>query len=275
MTILHEVYTLSNGVYIPKLGFGTWQIPNEEAYEATLSAIKVGYRHIDTAQAYQNEKAIGKALKACGLKRDEIFVTSKLPAQIKGYQETHDAFKRTMENLQLDVLDLYLIHAPWPWDQMGKDCTQGNIDSWKAMVELYQAGKIRSIGVSNFSPKDMSAVIDATGVVPHVNQIRYYIGDLQDEIVSFCHAHNILVEAYSPLATGRILEHPELVSIAQEQGVSVAQLCIRYCLQKQTLPLPKTTKEARMVENAALNFIISPEQMQRLDALNNLDGRHR
>lgn len=275
MTILHEVYTLSNGVNIPKLGFGTWQIPNESAYEATLSAFKAGYRHIDTAQAYQNEKAIGKALKDSGLKRDEYFVTSKLPAQIKGYQETHDAFKRTMENLQLDVLDLYLIHAPWPWDQMGKDCTQGNIDSWKAMVELYQDGKIRSIGVSNFSPTDMSAIIDATGTVPHVNQIRYYIGDLQDETVSFCHAHNILVEAYSPLATGRILEHPELKAIATEQGVTVAQLCIRYCLQKQTLPLPKTTKEERMFENAAVDFIISPDQMKRLDDLNNLDGRHR
>ncbi len=275
MTILHEVYTLSNGVNIPKLGFGTWQIPNESAYEATLSAFKAGYRHIDTAQAYQNEKAIGKALKDSGLKRDEYFVTSKLPAQIKGYQKTHDAFKRTMENLQLDVLDLYLIHAPWPWDQMGKDCTQGNIDSWKAMVELYQDGKIRSIGVSNFSPTDMRAIIDATGTVPHVNQIRYYIGDLQDETVSFCHEHNILVEAYSPLATGRILEHPELKAIATEQGVTVAQLCIRYCLQKQTLPLPKTTKEARMFENAAVDFIISPDQMKRLDDLNNLDGRHR
>jgi diketogulonate reductase-like aldo/keto reductase len=275
MSVLKEMYTLSNGVEIPKLGFGTWQIPNEEAYEATLAAFRVGYRHIDTAQAYRNEKAIGEALKASGLKRDEYFITSKLPAQIKGYQEAHDAFKRTMQDLQLDVLDLYLIHAPWPWDQIGKDCTQGNIDSWKAMVELYQAGKIRSIGVSNFSPKDMQAVIDATGFVPHVNQIRYYIGDVQDETVGFCKEHKILVEAYSPLATGRILEHPELISISRELNVSVAQVCIRYCLEKGTLPLPKTTKETRMVENSAVDFKLSDEHLSRLDALKNLDGRHR
>jgi diketogulonate reductase-like aldo/keto reductase len=273
MKILKDVYTLANGITIPKVGFGTWQIKNEDAYQATLDALAEGYRHIDTAQAYRNEEAIGQALKACNLGREEVFVTSKLPSHIKGYKQTLASFRRTMKDLQLDVLDLYLIHAPWPWDEMGKDCTEGNIESWKAMIELYNEGKIRSIGVSNFSISDLQALIQATNFTPHVNQIRYYVGDTQDELVAFCQANNILIEAYSPLATGRILEHPELNTLAKEKNVSVAQLCIRYCLDKGTLPLPKTTKRARMQENAALDFQLSADELKRLDALKNLDGR--
>lgn len=273
MSMLKNVYTLANGVTIPKVGFGTWQIKNEDAYQATLDALAEGYRHIDTAQAYRNEEAIGQALKATDVRREDIFVTSKLPSHIKGYKQTLASFRRTMKDLQLDVLDLYLIHAPWPWDEIGKDCTEGNIESWKAMIELYNEGKIRSIGVSNFSITDLQALIQATNVTPHVNQIRYYVGDTQDELVAFCQAHNILVEAYSPLATGRILEHPELHAVATENNVSVAQLCIRYCLEKGTLPLPKTTKRTRMQENAALDFTLSADDVKRLDALKNLDGR--
>lgn len=273
MKTLHEHYTLANGVKIPKLGFGTWQISDADAYQATLDALKAGYTHIDTAQGYRNEDAIGKALKDANLKRDTFFVTSKLPSHIKGYKQTMASFRRTMKDLQLDVLDLYLIHAPWPWDEIGKDCTEGNIESWKAMVDLYHEGKIRSIGVSNFSISDIQALIDATGFVPHVNQIRFYVGDTQDELVAFCKAHNILVEAYSPLATGRILADLELNRISKEKGVSVAQLCIRYCLDKGTLPLPKTTKYDRMVENAAVDFSLSTDELAVLDRLSNLDGR--
>ena len=144
--IKDEVYVLSNGVKIPKLGFGTWQISNEDAYQATLDAIKAGYKHIDTAQGYRNEEAIGRALKDAKIDREDIFVTSKLPSHIKGYKQTLASFKKTMKDLQLEVLDLYLIHAPWPWDEIGKDCTEGNIESWKAMIDLHQEGKIRSIG---------------------------------------------------------------------------------------------------------------------------------
>lgn len=273
--IKDEVYVLSNGVKIPKLGFGTWQISNEDAYQATLDAIKAGYKHIDTAQGYRNEEAIGRALKDAKIERNEIFVTSKLPSHIKGYKQTLASFKKTMKDLQLEVLDLYLIHAPWPWDEIGKDCTEGNIESWKAMIDLHQEGKIRSIGVSNFSITDIQALIDATGFVPHVNQIKFYIGDTQDELVNFCTKNNILVEAYSPLATGRILENEVLKTIALDKKVSVAQLCIRYCLDKGTLALPKTTKYERMVENADLNFSLSPTELKKLDELSNLDGRKR
>ena len=270
-----EAYVLSNGVKIPKLGFGTWQISNEDAYQATLDAIKAGYRHIDTAQGYRNEEAIGRALKDAKIDREDIFVTSKLPSHIKGYKQTLASFKKTMKDLQLEVLDLYLIHAPWPWDEIGKDCTEGNIESWKAMIDLHQEGKIRSIGVSNFSITDIQALIEATGFVPHVNQIKFYIGDTQDELVNFCKKNNILVEAYSPLATGRILENEVLKTIALDKKVSVAQLCIRYCLDKGTLALPKTTKYERMVENADLNFSLSPTELKKLDELSNLDGRKR
>lgn len=267
MRQLTEVYTLYNGVKIPKVGYGTWQIPNSEAYQTTLDALSIGYRHVDTAKAYRNEKAVGKAIKDSGLNREDIFVTSKLPAEIKGYDFTLKAFNETMSDLGLDYLDLYLIHAPWPWDKMGKDCTKENIESWKAMEVLYKEGKIRSIGVSNFSPKDIQAILDNCDIVPMVNQIRYFIGLTQKETVEFCNKHNILVEAYSPLATGKVFNDQKIKEVADQLGVSVAQLCIRYCIDKGTLPLPKTTHKGRMEENAALEFEIPKETLDFLDTL--------
>ena len=267
MRQLTEVYTLYNGVKIPKVGYGTWQIPNSEAYQSTLEALSIGYRHVDTAKAYRNEKAVGKAIKDSGLNREDIFVTSKLPAEIKGYDVTLKAFNETMSDLGLDYLDLYLIHAPWPWDKMGKDCTKENIESWKAMEVLYKEGKIRSIGVSNFSPKDIQAILDNCDIVPMVNQIRYFIGLTQKETVDFCNKHNILVEAYSPLATGKVFNDQKIKEVADQLGVSVAQLCIRYCIDKGTLPLPKTTHKGRMEENAALEFEIPKETLDFLDTL--------
>ncbi len=267
MKQLTEVYTLYNGVKIPKVGYGTWQIPNSEAYQCTLDALSIGYRHIDTAKAYRNEKAVGKAIKESGLKREDVFVTSKLPAQTKGYQETLQAFNETMNDLGLEYLDLYLIHAPWPWDEMGKDCTEGNIQSWKAMELLYKEGRIKSIGVSNFSPKDIQAILDTCEIVPMVNQIRYFIGNTQVETVEFCNKHNILIEAYSPLATGKIFNNPKVQKVAEKLGVSIAQLSIRYCIDRNTLPLPKTTHKGRMEENAQLDFIIPKEDLEFLDTL--------
>lgn len=267
MKQLTEVYTLYNGVKIPKVGYGTWQIPNSEAYQNTLDALKIGYRHVDTAKAYRNEKAVGKAIKDSGLAREDVFVTSKLPAEIKGYDVTHKAFRETLDDLGLEYLDLYLIHAPWPWDKMGKDCTNENIESWKAMEELYKDGKIRSIGVSNFSPKDLQSILDSCEIKPMVNQIRYFIGFTQKETVEFCQKHNILVEAYSPLATGKVFNNNKIKEVADRLGVSVAQLCIRYCIDKDTLPLPKTTHSGRMQENALLEFEIPKEDMKILDSL--------
>lgn len=261
-----KVFTFHNGVEIPDIGFGTWQIPNEEAYEAVTTALKNGYTHIDTALAYKNEENVGKAIKDFDISREKVFITSKLPAQIKGYDVTLEAFEETISNLGVDYLDLYLIHAPWPWDEIGKDCTEGNIESWKAMEKLYKDGKIRAIGVSNFSESDIQALLDACDIVPMANQIPFYIGRDQQSLLQFCKQHNIVVEAYSPLATGQILSSPEIKEMAEKYGVTPAQLCIRYCLEHGTLPLPKSTNEERIIENSQLDFTISPEDVQKLDA---------
>ncbi|TWT27092.1 aldo/keto reductase [Planomicrobium sp. CPCC 101110] len=261
------IFTFHNGVEIPDIGFGTWQIPNEEAYAAVTTALENGYTHIDTALAYQNEENVGKAVRDFRLAREEVFITSKLPAQTKGYEETLQAFEETVSNLGVDYLDLYLIHAPWPWTEIGKDCTEGNIQSWKAMERLYNDGKIRAIGVSNFSESDIQALLDACDIVPMANQIPFYIGRDQESLLAFCAKHNIVVEAYSPLATGQILSSPPILEMAEKYGVTPAQLCIRYCLERGTLPLPKSTNEARIIENSQLDFTISKEDIETLDAI--------
>jgi diketogulonate reductase-like aldo/keto reductase len=267
MSVLSETYTLHNGVKIPKIGFGTWQISNASAYDAVSAALKTGYRHIDTARAYDNEENVGRAVRDSKLKREEVFVTSKLPAEIKGFKETHASFEKTIRNLGFDYLDLFLIHAPWPWNDKGKDCTEGNIASWKAMEEIYKDGKIRAIGVSNFSVKDINAILDNCSIVPMVNQIRLFIGHMQEELTEFCRQHDILVEAYSPLATGRILNSKAILDIAEQYNVSVAQVCIRYLLQKELLPLPKSTHANRIAENAAVEFTIRESEMKIIDAM--------
>ena len=264
--VKNEFYTLYNGVTIPKIGFGTWQVAEgEEAYNSVTYALKVGYRHIDTAHAYGNEASVGRAIADSGIDRKDIFVTTKLPSHIKDYQGTIQHFNQSLTSLGLEYIDLYLIHAPWPWSDIGTDCTQGNIQAWKAMIELYNAGKIRSIGVSNFHPADMQVLIDATGVVPMVNQIRYFIGNTQPAIVDYCNQHNILIQAYSPLATGEIVNNEQLQPLAQKYGVTVAKICLRYCLQKGTLPLPKSTNEGRIAQNLELDFTIDQADMTFLD----------
>ncbi len=267
MSLLSETYILYNGVKIPKIGFGTWQISNAAVYDAVSVALKIGYRHIDTARAYGNEENVGKAVRDSKLKREKVFVTSKLPAEIKGFKEAKVSFEKTMHNLGFSYLDLFLIHAPWPWNDKGRDCTGGNIASWKAMEELYRQGKVRAIGVSNFSVTDINAIIENCEIVPMVNQIRLYIGHMQEELTEFCHRHNILVEAYSPLATGRILKNEAIREVAKQYGVSVAQICIRYLLQKDLLPLPKSTHSNRIAENAEVGFTINEVDMKMLDAM--------
>lgn len=269
MAIINDVFELSNGVKIPKIGFGTWQIPNgESAYDSVTFALKHGYRHIDTAAAYRNEQSVGKAIKDSGIPREEIFVTTKLESHIKSYQEALDAFDLTLKNLGLDYVDLYLIHAPWPWSNIGQDCDLGNIDAWKALEVIYKRGQARSIGVSNFGVHDLENVMNNTEIVPHANQIAYHIGRDQSETQAFCEKHNILIEAYSPLATGRILQNEVIVEMADKYKVSPAQLCIRYCVEKNTLPLPKSTHEGRIIENGHIDFEISKDDMAKLESLN-------
>ena len=266
--IKETFFELYNGVKIPAVGFGTWQVKDgTEAYDSTLMALNAGYRHIDTAHAYGNETSVGKAIRDSGIKREEIFVTTKLPSHIKNYEGAKAHFNESLTSLGLDYLDLYLIHAPWPWSNIGEECTEGNIEAWRAMVELYNEGKVRAIGVSNFAVKDITPLIEATGVKPMVNQIRYFIGNRQDAITDYCQANGILVEAYSPLATGEITTNEKLRPIADKYGVSIPRLCIRYCLEKNTLPLPKSVHKERIEANIDLDFHIEKEDIEYLDSI--------
>lgn len=268
MKVLNQHFTLSNGVKIPKIGLGTWQVKDgDEAYKTVLTALKNGYRHIDTAEGYRNEASVGRAIKDSGIPRDEIFVTSKLESHIKSYDGAMKAFEETLKALDFEYLDLFLIHAPWPWSEVGKECNEGNVQAYKAMELLYKSGKIRAIGISNFSPEHIDNIINNCEIVPHVNQIAYFIGLDQSATIAHCKKHNIFVEAYSPLGTGRLLKNPEINKVAEKYGVTAAQICIRYCLEKGTAPLPKSTHEERIIMNTAVDFEIKPEDMDFLDQI--------
>ena len=268
MKIIEQYYTLSNGVKLPKIGLGTWQVKDgDEAYQTVLTALKHGYRHIDTAEGYRNESSVGRAIKDSKIPREEIFVTSKLESHIKTYDGALEAFEKTMQALDLEYLDLFLIHAPWPWDEVGKECHEGNVAAYKAMEELYKAGRIRAIGVSNFSLVDIDNIINHCEVIPHVNQISYFIGQDQKETMTHCNKHNIFIEAYSPLGTGRLLKNEAIIKMANKYNVSPAQICIRYCLEKGTAPLPKSTHEDRIIMNKTVDFKIMPEDMDMLDQI--------
>jgi diketogulonate reductase-like aldo/keto reductase len=268
MKILQQSYTLNNGVKIPKIGFGTWQIkPGDDAYQSVLLALKHGYRHIDTAEGYRNEKSVGDAVRDSGIPREEIFVTSKLESHIKDYDGALKAFDQTMEELGFDYLDLFIIHAPWPWSEMFKDCREGNVSAYKAMEKVYKEGRVKAIGVSNFSPEDIQNILDHCEVVPAVNQIGYFIGIDQSKTIDFCNKHNIFIEAYSPLGIGYLLTNQTIIDVAKKYNVSPAQICIRYLLQKNTAPLPKSINENRIIENTQVDFEIKDEDMKVLDTV--------
>ncbi|MDB5159999.1 MAG: aldo/keto reductase [Candidatus Saccharibacteria bacterium] len=268
MGILTDTYTLNTGATIPKIGFGTWQIPNgEEAYNATAFALQSGYRHIDTARVYGNEESVGKAIRDSGIARAEIFLTTKLPAEVKNYEEALEKFETSIKTLGVEYVDLYLIHAPWPWSDRGGDYTEGNIQAWKALEEIYKSGRAKAIGVSNFNSTQLQSILDNGTVVPAANQIRFFIGFTQEETTQFSQDQGILIEAYSPLATGRILNNPDVKKIAEKYDKTVAQVSIRYTLQRGTVSLPKSTHEEYILQNADVDFEIDAEDMTFLDGL--------
>ncbi|WP_344810056.1 aldo/keto reductase [Microlunatus ginsengisoli] len=270
MSILTETFPLSSGHRIPKVGFGTWQIPEgSEAYDAVTEALRVGYRHIDSALAYGNERSVGRAIRDSGVPREEVYITTKLPAEIKDAKGAREAFQTSRSNLDLGPIDLWLIHAPWPWQDIGSDHKAGNIEVWKVFEELYAAEQVRSIGVSNFDVEDLESLAGHTEVTPHANQIRWFIGNTQPETTAYCHDRDILVEGYSPLATGKLLDDDRLSGIAEKYGKSVAQVSIRYLLEKSVLPLPKSVTPARIEANAQLDFDLAADDVAALDQLSN------
>ncbi|MDU6855588.1 MAG: aldo/keto reductase [Zhenhengia sp.] len=265
---LQDTYTLANDVQIPCIGFGTWQTPDgETAINSVKAALKAGYRHIDTAACYGNEASVGQAIKESGVPREEIFVTSKVWNTERGYEKTLAAFETTMAKLDLDYVDLYLIHWPAAANQF-ENWKEINAQTWRALEELYIEGKVKAIGVSNFLPHHLEALLEGVKVVPMVNQIEYHPGFMQAESVAFCKAHNILVEAWSPLGTGNVLNNETLIMMAQKYSKTVAQICIRWVLQHGLLPLPKSVTESRIIENTEVfDFEIKEEDMAIIDAI--------
>lgn len=267
MKIFEECYTLSNGAKIPKMGLGTWFIPDETVSQAVKDAVKIGYRHFDTAQAYGNERGVGEGIRTCGVPREELFVVSKVAAEHKTYEAAKAGIDETLKKMGLDYLDMMIIHSPQPWVEVNQSenrYKEGNRQAWKALEEAYNEGKLKAIGVSNFQIEDLESLMETAKVKPMVNQVLCHISNTPIELIEFCQKSNILIEAYSPIAHGEILNQPEVKAIADKYGVTVPQLCIRYTLQLGTLPLPKTENPERMRDNAKVDFMISDSDMEKL-----------
>ncbi|MDD6483270.1 MAG: aldo/keto reductase [Clostridiales bacterium] len=269
MNNITDTFKLYNGVEIPCMGLGTWQSKDEIAKLSVLAAMSHEYRLIDTAAAYGNERGVGAGIKECGLKREEIFVTSKLRNADHGYKSTLNAFELTMEKLGLEYLDLYLIHWPNPvqYRFIWKEAMQ---ETWRAFEELYEAGKIRAIGISNFMPHHIDALMETAKIKPMVNQLKLCPGITQDEAVDYCKKNDIVVEAYSPFGTGAIFKVPEMNEMSKRYGKSIGQLCLRWCLQNGFVSLPKSANPMRIKQNGEIfDFELSKEDM---DIISNLKG---
>ena len=272
--ILKETYTLSNGVKIPKLGLGTWFIKNGDAGQAVVEAAKIGYRHIDTAQAYLNESGVGDGVRACGVQREEMFVTTKLAAEVKSYKKAVSSIDKSLKKLGLDTIDMMIIHSPQPWMKFGgkNRYFEGNREAWRALEEAYKAGKLRAIGLSNFEEQDIENILASCTVRPMVNQILAHISNTPAALIGYTQEQGILVEAYSPVGHGALLKNEEIMRVAQKYNVSVPQLGIRYDLQLGLLPLPKTANPAHMKNNAEVDFVISEEDMEFLKKVEHIKG---
>lgn len=268
--VLNEKYKLNNGIEIPKLGLGTWMIPDNEADSAVKSAVKLGYRLIDTAQAYGNESGVGSGIRNCGVSRDEMFVTSKVAAENKTYDSALSSIDESLKKTGLDYLDLMIIHSPQPWDEFRaeKRYFEENKEVWRALEDACKAGKVKSIGVSNFLADDLQNILDDCKIKPAVNQILTHISNTPLELMNLCAENGILCEAYSPIAHGEALKNRVIAETAAKYGVKPAQLCVRYVLQLGMVALPKTANPKHMKSNADVDFVISDSDM---DLLKNLE----
>ena len=261
----NEKITLNNGVKIPQLGLGTWFIDDDKAADAVKAAVELGYRHIDTAQAYGNERGVGEGIRTCGVPREELFVVSKVAAEHKTYEEAKAGIDETLKKMGLDYLDMMIIHSPQPWVEVNQSenrYVEGNRAAWRALEEAYSEGKLKAIGVSNFQIGDLESLMETAEIKPMVNQVLCHISNTPLERIDFCQKNDIAIEAYSPIAHGEILSQPEIKAIADKYGVSVPQFCIRYTLQLGAISLPKTANPEHMESNAKVDFTISAEDME-------------
>ncbi|MBO4606228.1 MAG: aldo/keto reductase [Bacteroidales bacterium] len=261
--ILEETYTLSNGVRIPKVGLGTWLIPDDQAAGAVKAALALGYHHIDTAQAYENERGVGEGLRESGLKRDQYFLTTKVAAENKTYESAAASIDESLRKLGLEYADLIIIHCPQPWAEFrgAKRYFKENKQVWKALEDAYEAGKVRAIGVSNFLVDDLQNILEDCRIKPMVNQILLHAGETPRDLLDFCANEGILVEAYSPIAHGQALNNGQLAEVAARYGVTIPQLCIKYTLQLGAVTLPKSSNPDHIKSNVQLDFTISDEDM--------------
>lgn len=271
-----QTFVLANGIEVPAVGFGTFKAAKEQDETIISEAIRQGYRHLDTAAFYDNEEAVGKAWCQSGIPREEFFLTSKIWRNQLGYDNVFQEFEKSCKKLGTDYLDLYLIHWPRPSD-MNAEWADLDVETWKAFEELYRSKKVRAIGVSNFLPHHLNNLMERTSIIPQVNQLEFHPGYIQKAAVDFCQRAGIQVEAWSPMGRARVLGEPVLVEMAEKYGVSVAQLCIRFCLECGVLPLPKSSSPERMRQNLAVfDFQIEENDMHRLMTLPQLgwSGEH-
>lgn len=260
-------FALSNGVKIPCIGFGTYAVADADNCDVISKAISSGYRYFDTASFYQTEEYLAQAIDKSGLPRNDFFIASKAWKSEMGYKQVIDAFKRSLENLKTDYLDLYLIHWPLPTYDCS-DWKQVDNDTWKAMEELYSLGKVRAIGLSNFLPHHIDNILEHCEVKPMVDQLEIHPGYSQEAAVNYCKEHDILVQAWSPIGRGRVLGNELIKNIARKHSVSEAQICLRYVLQKEIIPLPKASSVQRMIENQNIfTFELDREDMFMLDTM--------
>lgn len=271
--ILQEKYQLNSGINIPKVGFGTWMIDDEAVVQAVQDALEIGYRHIDTAQAYENERGVGEAIRTSGIKRSEIFLTSKVAAEHKTYETTAHSIDESLEKLGLDSIDLMIIHAPQPWAEFREaNYDTGNVEAWKALEDAQKAGKVKAIGLSNFNQHDVENILDHATIKPAVNQILAHISNVPFDLIEYCKEKDILIEAYSPVGHGELLKNPELKKMSEKYDVSVPQLAIRYCIELGLLPLPKSANKEHIKANGELDFQLEKADIETLNAIKAIDN---
>lgn len=273
MTVFDETFTLNNGIKIPRFALGVWEIPDDQVATAVQHALEIGYRHVDTAQAYGNERGVGEAIRNSDIPRDQLFVNSKVAAEHKDYDSAKDSIDTTLDKMGLDYLDMMIIHNPQPWKEVNQSDDrhfEGNLEAWRAMEDAVKAGKLKTIGVSSFEKADLDNLIQNSITKPAVNQVQVHIGEIPLDIIKYSQDNDIAVEAFSPVAHGAAMNDDRIVKMAQKYQVSVPQLCIRYDWQLNTIVLPKSANPDHMRANAEIDFEISVDDMQTLAKVGNL-----